>query len=139
MKTRSTALYNYLLASGVVGGSKEDIALAKAQYRKLYKKQWKALHRPRKEIRIEVTLKQLAAIKAKAATAGMRHTPFVRAILLVALNEPLPLLHRDTLLQILQYVSMAAIQIARNGNRAQALRLVREAETALLSYVSQLP
>jgi hypothetical protein len=139
MKTRSAALYNYLLASGVIGGPKEDIALAKAQYRKLYKKQWKARHRPRKEIRIEVTLKQLAAIKAKAATANMRHTPFARAILLVALNEPLPLLHRDTLLQILQYVSMATIQIARNGNRAQALRLVREAETALLSYVNQLP
>jgi hypothetical protein len=139
MKTRSTALYNHLLAAGVIGGSKEDIALAKAQYRKLYKKQWKAKHRPRKEIRIEVTLKQFAEIKAKASTANMRHTTFARAILLVALNEPLPLLHRDTLLQILQYVSMAAIQITRNGNRLQALRLVREAESALLEYVNQLP
>jgi hypothetical protein len=139
MKTRSTALYQYLLSAGVIGGSKEDIALAKAQYRKLYKKQWKARHRPRKELRIEVTLKQLADIKVKAASANMRHTTFARSILLFSLNEPLPLFHRDTLLQVLQYISMASIHITRNNpNRVQVLRLVQQAEAALLQYLNQL-
>ncbi|QTE35863.1 hypothetical protein J3L18_22325 [Mucilaginibacter gossypii] len=140
MKTRSALLYQYLLSAGVIGKSEEDIARAKAQYRRLYKKAWKAKHRPRKELRIEVTLKQLADIKVKAASANMRHTTFARSILLLSLNEPLPLFHRDTLLQVLQYISMASIQITRsNPNRIQILRLVQQAEAALLQYLDQLP
>lgn len=140
MRTRSTALYQYLLSVGVIRASKEDIAQAKAQYRKLYKKQWKARHRPRKELRIEVTLKQLADIKVKAASANMRHTTFARAIILLALKEPLPLFHRDTLLQILQQISMATILLSRSHpNRVQILHLVQQAETSLLQYLDQLP
>lgn len=136
---KSRALHDYLVSAGVVGGSDAEIALAKAQYRRLYKKRWKERSRPRKELRIEITLRQFAEIKAKAASANMRHTTFARAILLHSLGAPLPPL-RDTLLRILQHVSMASIRIARNdADRMRATRLLEQAETALLEYLNQLP
>lgn len=135
MRIRSKALYQYLLRVGVLSGPEEGIALAKAEYRRQYKLHWKKQNRPRKEIRFEVTLKQFAAIRAKALEQDMRHTTYVKAIILASIGQPSAL--DDRLLHVLQLVSMAAIATSRETNSARVNHLLQQAEAALLEYLKR--
>jgi hypothetical protein len=133
MKIRSKALYQYLLRAGVLNGPEEGIALAKAEYRKQYKRKWKKINRPRTEIRFEVTLKEFAKLKAKAIEAEMRHTTYLKAFALASIGAPPA--PDPRLLDVLQSVSMAAIAIERDEPKSHIHSLIIKAETALLRYL----
>jgi predicted DNA binding CopG/RHH family protein len=135
MKTRSNGLYAYLLQSGVLHGTVEDIAFAKVQYRKMYKRQWKQRRRPRKEIRIEVTLKDFQAIKTAASIAKLKHTTYVRMLILSSLGIKQLIPHKQVLLNALQLISMAVIAMANKSQSRQLLEQLTNAEQILLNYV----
>jgi len=136
MKIRSKALYQYLLKSGLKHGTEEDIAEAKLEYRRIYKKQWKQTKRPRKEIRIEVTLRQLAAVKIKAAELGLPHTTYARKVILSAVESKQDIPNVAKLRQVLQIISMTAIASAKNTIPMQYLsEQLTKAENMLLQYI----
>lgn len=131
MKIRSKALYTYLSDAGVLNGTPEQISYAKHCYRKLYKKNWKLQKRPRKELRIEFTLKQYLTITAAAIAIHLRPTTYARQILLAAADTRALAISKDEVLAVLQLVSMSynALQCGLIHN---ALSYVRKAETQLL-------
>jgi hypothetical protein len=133
MKIRSKALYDYLLLSNVLTGSPETIARAKQEYRRLYKRQWKHQGRQQKEIRFSVTLRQFATIKAKAQAMSIGHTTHARNIVLASIQQPIT--HNNTLLAVLQAVSMAAITIEQGKPIPSVYELLRNAELMLLQYL----
>jgi len=139
MKTRSKALYAYLLEAGVLKGTPEAIDCAKCEYRKLYKKHWKQKVKPRKEIRIEFTLKQFAAIKSKAHEYDLKHTTYSRLAILAAVDSAAGIIpHLEQLEKILQLVSMAVIGIAKNTLPLwQVSEFLEEAETVLIDYLKK--
>lgn len=133
MKIRSRALYNFLLQRGALSASPEVIAQYKAEYRKLYKSNWKKRQRPRKEIRFELTERQFVALQLQARAHGLRHTTYVRSLVLGSIGEPN---YTDgRILEILQMVSMAAISTSHNPHAERAHQLLLKAETLLLNYI----
>ena len=134
MKIRSKALYDYLLYTGVLHGSEADIAGAKYEYRKQYKRNWKHAPRPIKEIRFTVTLKQLASIKEKSHAAGLRHTTFAKLILLNTVSEPQ--VQNALLLEVLQSVSIVINSIESGRIGPPSFHLLLKAETLLLTYLN---
>jgi len=134
MKTRSNALYQYLLKADVLSGPKEAIALAKQDYRKRYKRQWKQQARQQKEIRFSVTPQQFAAIVARAQASASGHTTYARSVVLAAVD--LPAAPNDTLLSVLQAISMAAVAIEQGRPVHSVYELVRKAELMLLQYLT---
>jgi predicted DNA binding CopG/RHH family protein len=135
MKIRSKALYAYLQESSVLAGTEEDIIRAKLEYRKMYKRQWKQQRKPRKEIRIDVTLKDFHAIRAAAVAAGMPHTTYVRLLVLSSLGVQQYIPHKDVLLKVLQLISMAAIASAKSFYSLQLIEQLTQAEYILLNYL----
>ena len=134
MKIRSKALFAYLSEVGVLNGTPEQIAYAKLQYRKRYKQNWKQQKQPHKELRIELALKQFNAIKTKAEQMAIGHTTYARNIVLASIDEPTT--PPDTLLVVLQAVSMAAIAIEQGKPVHAVHELVRKAEITLLQYLT---
>ena len=136
MKIRSKPLYTYLLDSGVLNGTPEEIDCAKCAYRRIYKQQWKQRKRPRNEIRIEFTLKQYATIKSKAIGYGLNPTSFSRNITLASVELTPVIPNKDILLQVLQLISMAAIASEKNISSRQLSAQLAHAEKLLLTYVT---
>jgi hypothetical protein len=136
MKIRSKALYQYLLQANVLDGSEEDVLRARQAYRKEYKRRWKQQKRPRKEIRVELTLRQFETIKDKALRSGMRHTPYARQAVLRTVDADHAIPRRDELLQVLQLVSMAAIAAAKGSKSIQEIAtMLGEAEQLMLNII----
>lgn len=137
MKIRSKALYTYLLEADVLNGTPAEIDRAKWDYRRNYKRQWKRNKRPRKEIRIEFTLKQFQAVKLKSCEFDLRHTTFARQVILAASEYDSGFIpHREKLEKLLQRISMASIAIEKNTMlRWEVSALLKEAETLLLNYL----
>src|SRR5580693_871166 len=122
MKTRSKALYTYLLEAGVLNGTPAEIDCAKRQFRKLYKKRWRQNKRPRKEIRIEFTLKQFQTIKMKARECELRHTTYARQVILAAVESDSNIIpNKEKLEKVLQLVSIAAIAITKGTMTVQEI------------------
>jgi hypothetical protein len=138
MKTRSKALYTYLLEAGVLNGTPAEIDRAKCGYRKLYKRQWKENKRPRKEIRIEFTLKQFQKVKLKAREFDLRHTTYARQVILAASEDDSGFIpHREKLEKILQRISIACIAMEKNTRLPwEVAELLQEAETILMDYLN---
>jgi hypothetical protein len=134
MKIRSNALYQYLLEADVLNGSQEAIARAKQDYRKRYKRQWKQQAQQQKEIRFSITVKQFAAIKAKAQASALGHTTYARNVVLAAIDQAVA--PNDTLLAVLQSISMAAIAIEQGKQIQSVYEMVRKAELTLLQYLT---
>lgn len=136
MKTRSKPLYAYLLQSNVLHGTKEDIAQAKREYRRIYKREWKQRKRPRKEIRIEFTIREFGDIKVRAFEFGISHTAYARTVILssVGLSQLIP--HKDKLLKVLQIVSMACISSGNGIPSWQLANQLRNAEDILINYLT---
>ena len=138
MKIRSKLLFAFLFEFGVLNGTPEEIDCAKREYRRQYKRNWKKIKRPRKEIRIGVTLKQFAAIKAKAQECNLPYTTFCRQLILAAVEQNEPFIRNESeLLKILQLVSMASIALSKNNLPLFRIKeLIEEAETLLLQYLN---
>ncbi|WP_259071895.1 hypothetical protein HDF24_11480 [Mucilaginibacter sp. X4EP1] len=138
MKIRSKVLYDYLKEAGVLNGTPEEIAHAKQRYRKQYKKNWKQQKRPRKELRIEFTLKQFAAISRKALESELSRTAYARNTILAATGSEQFIPHKEQLLQILQLVSITAIATAKSSVPPSRLsEWLEQAETMLMQYLKQ--
>ena len=133
MKARSKKLAKYLEETGAIHGTPEDIALAKKEYTRLYKKNWKRNTLKNKEIRATFTADEYSHIQCKAAARGMTPTTYIRKLALAPGGEPVP--HTDRLLLILQKLRMAAIRAAREN--ASSVPLLDEAEGLLLEYLNQ--
>jgi len=132
MKARSPKLAQYLEDTGALYGSPEDIARAKIAYRKEYKASHKKQNAKKwHELRPQFSSQDYACIQHKAYDAGLAPTAYLKAI---AINYDTGIVpHRDTLLHILQIVSMATIQLEKeNHPGAQALF---EAEQLLMEYL----
>jgi len=136
MKIRSKALYQYLAEQNVLRGTPDAIATAKRNYRRLYKKQWKQRRRPRKEIRITVTLKQYADIASIAREQHTSPTALARTAILSNVEGSNYVIHDEQLLHILQVISIAAIAALKQTITMQELSLLlTKAETMLLQYL----
>ncbi len=137
MKIRSKALYQHLLKANVLKGSKEDIAQAKREYRRIYKKQWKEQNKPLKEIRINVSLKDFVEIKVKAHQYKLKHTTYSRHAILASISSKELIPNRDQLLLILQLISISAIGSIRSTlSPWEISEKIQEAESLLLKYLS---
>jgi len=138
MKVRSQALFAYLQQAGVLNETLEAIALAKKDYRRLYKTRWKQRKQPLKEIRFEVTSKQYQAIKANALFNKLKPTAYCKNEIL-SIIETTPIIpQRDMLLQVLQLVSMAVNGLRKDcGHDLETAGLLGQAEKLLLTYVSK--
>lgn len=134
MKTRSRAFYNYLSEAGMLNGTPEQIAIARREYRKRYKKTWRQGRNTTKEIRIEFTPEQFAAIQLHAATSHLAHTTLARNAILRAIGVERDVKKSPQLLTALQLVSMminAALQEQRRESET-----LRQVETLLLQYLN---
>ena len=84
MKSRS-GIYEYLKEKGLLHSpDKADIAKAKQEYRRLYKKQWQK-NRSGKTYKVFFDKQQLAYITNQATKRGISVTEYIRAS---ALNDP---------------------------------------------------
>lgn len=137
MKTRSRAFYAYLSETGMLNGTPEQIAIARQEYRKRYKKAWRQGRNTAKEIRFTVTPTQYATIEAKANIIQSRPTAYAKATVLERIGQPA--IHNERLLAILQLVSMAATALHHDNPRHRAYGLVRGAEMKLLEYLNVQP
>jgi hypothetical protein len=134
---RSRALYAYLLEAGVLNGTPEEIDSAKCNYRKLYKKRWKQQQQQRKELRIEVTITQYEAIKLQAHNYLLSPTAYARNTILESLGAGRCIPAKETLLEILQLISVAVIAFGQSPSNQTMSELIQRAETLLLTYLNQ--
>lgn len=137
MKICSKKLYEFLLLSDVLHGTKEDIAQAKREYRRIYKRQWKKRRLLKKEVRIEFTLREYGDIKVRAFELGVSQTAYARAVVLSSIGSSNLIPHKDKLLKILQLISMSAIESAKNNIPPWQLpEQLGQAEQMLLGYLN---
>lgn len=136
MKIRSQALYQFLRQRAVLDGPADAIARAKAEYRKLYKRQWKERRHTGREIRIQFTARQFEAIRSQAARCGFRHTPYARKAVLAYLESGIAPLPEEALLRALQLLGMASIALSKEATvSAEITSRLSEAERLLLEIV----
>jgi hypothetical protein len=136
MKIRSNPLYTHLLQAGVLNGTPEEISACKLEYRRLYKRQWKRVKRPRKEIRIEFTLKDFTSIKYHSGQLEIPHTTFARSAILAAVGINNHIHQKDQLLQILQFISISLNAVTKNTMTLPQIRdVLQQAETLFLDYL----
>lgn len=140
MNIRSTSLYEYLLSSGALDGTPEDIARAKREYRKKYKREWKKNKQlPHRELRPSFSLKDYEALKVRAGEMGYENpTAYIKQLILASLEQKSIVPHREQLEQILQYVSMAlnaVIKAEYTLDKRYVQVLLSEAEIKLSTYL----
>jgi hypothetical protein len=137
MKTRSKPLYEYLLNLGVLQASKEEIAKAKQQYRKEYKKRWKKERLPHKEIRIVLSLKEYKEVSILAHQFNLTPTSYLKALLCTAIEEKILIPNRDKLLELLQLISICTIGTIKQTIPPWELQeQLLTAENRLLEYLN---
>lgn len=129
-RIRSKKLWQYLSDKGLLNGSNEDIEKGKADYRRMYHRQWKELHkRPQKELRVLLSIREYLDLKVKALEVGLKPTPYLKELALVAVatKQRVP---EYSLRKILQLVKMAS-----TSNHSDYKYLLIEAEKLLLEYL----
>lgn len=130
MKIRSKNLWQYLSDTGALKGSESDIAKGKEEYRRMYFRQWKELHkRPQKELRIILTIREYLDLKVKALEVGLKPTPYLKELALVAIATK-QRVDKNSLKKILQLVKMAS-----TSNSKDYKNLLMEAEKLLLDFM----
>jgi len=135
MKIRSKALHAYLAERQLLNAPVDMVMAAKRAYRKQYKKRWKKA-RPRKELRIMLTLKQFTDIKHRAREHNIPHTTYARAVILNDSSIASRFILADDLLPLLQVISIATIASVRQSLTYTELSvLLRRAENLLLTRI----
>lgn len=135
MKTRSKALWKYLFEKGVLDGTDREIAEAKAEYRRQYKRMWKARRLKQFELRPCFTGKEYDRILIAAKRAGLKPTTFARELLLVQSGNTDFIPNKEVLLQVLQYITIAAIELSKNTTGKTSTEIIEKAEKLLLNYL----
>eukprot|EP01037_Dinobryon_pediforme_P007928 gene7928-8000_t len=121
---------------GMLNGTPGEIAMAKKEYRKVYKREWKKLPRNTKEVRFIINQNQYEAISKEAGRLNAKISAYARAAILQSIESNGQLHNRDALLKTLQIVGMASIRMMRNTiSYSEALALILDVETRLLHIV----
>src|SRR5574338_608523 len=103
MKIRSKALYQFLVDTGAIDGTKEEVEAAKKEFRRRYQRENKRKRKAlQPDIRISLTHRELFEIKVKAIECGMSYTDYIKQTVLSTLTNTLVIPNRSTLEQILQ-------------------------------------
>lgn len=138
MRIRSKALWQYLHDTGALNGTAEDIARAKAEYRRIYKRTWKQGKRKKRELRPGFTEQEYTELCKRATLFNLPPTTYVRELVLAAQERPDLIPHRETLLYVLQRISMTVTALAALPNiPPDILRDLHEAESLLLDYLKR--
>ncbi len=135
---RSKKLRQYLNERGALNGTEEEIAAAKAEYRRLYKREWKKSQQmPKKELRPGFTLKQYKELQLKARELNLSPTSLLKDLALGVI-DPKHIPNSDQLLTILQLISMSAIEFSkkRDGDMSST-ELLQKAEQLLIHYLNR--
>jgi hypothetical protein len=134
---RSKALWQYLEDRGILNGSAEDIAQAKAEYRKEYKRAWKTTNtRKNKFILIKLNKGQYSELCKRARLYNQNPTKYASEVILTAQENRNHIPHRPALLTILQEVGIA-ITYNKSGNKNEVDELLLQAEKKLLEYLNK--
>ncbi len=137
MNSRSKALQTFLSNAGVLHGTSEEILRCKKAYRAHYKRNWKKARVKQKEIRIQCNTRLYECIKARAKQYNETPTACVRNIITASIEGTLHIPQRDTLLRVLQLISMAATTLMKpNIPMTQIRTQVDDAEAILLQYLT---
>lgn len=108
MKTRSKALYQFLLESGAINGIKEDIAEAKRLYRQRYLMQWRQNQSDLcKEIRFSITKRDYYAIKVRAISQRLKPASYAKQIVIASLSNTPVIPDRKTVEEVRQSIGIA--------------------------------
>ncbi len=135
MKIRSKPLFAYLCSTGAIHGTEETILAAKRHYRALYKKKWKQQRIKCKEVRPIFNLKEFDLLTIKARKAGLKPATFARQVILQAIDKNTLIPQKETLLQVLQYLSIACIELSKTSIPKSTLDPLEKAEQMLLKYI----
>ncbi len=142
-KIRSTELFNYLNNKGVLGRSETEIALAKKEYIKKYKRDWKRNRLKKKpEIRPNFTPKEYELITNASKARGLTKPDFLRQCGLTVASQTDIISNKDKLLVILQKLSIAGIKVSNKKSSPfydseikDADNLLQECERLLMIYL----
>ena len=142
MRIRSKALWQYLSDTGALNGYDEDIAKAKAEYRRIYKRTWKRKQQlPKKELRIVITPKEYGLLKLSACDAGYKSpTAFVRQYILNAHISAPTIPNKELLFQVSKYIGSAVILLFQNRAQQNILLIkeyISKADALLLQYLKE--
>ena len=127
-RIRSISLFNYLVECNIDFNDTEAIALAKQNYRKKYKREWKKKAQRHREVRPLFTHYEYSELCKRAYLLDLKPTTYVRAVVLSAQENHDLIPDKPQLLEVLQRISMAVNQDRNNT-------LLIEAEELLLSYL----
>ncbi len=128
----------YLIDTGAINGTKEDIALAKAEHRKIYKKKWKRNNAKKKaDLRPSFTPKELYLLSVKAQELGQTSTHYLRLLALEAIEAESIIPHADKLYKILQLVGMIVTDIEQNNITFYTKENIHQTEILLLKYLKK--
>lgn len=146
MKIRSKKLFAFLEAKGVLNGTEEEIAHAKKEFRRNYKRDWKRyIRKKRKAINCLFTLHEYADIQSQAKRIGQRTAQFGREVILSATYNSILVPNRNELLKALQLVGMTGISLANTPQPissyilSESVEYLHQAEQLLMSVVQQHP
>ena len=102
MKIRSRNLYLFLVEKEVLDKDGQAIADAKAEYRRIYKRNWKKnILVKKKELRPAFTPKEYTGIRLKALELGLTPTGFIQKTALESIQQATLIPQREKLLKIL--------------------------------------
>src|ERR1700743_2473860 len=134
MGNRSHAFYDYLLETGALNGTPEQIAIARLSWRKIYKRNWKRSRAATKEIRIEFSVEQFSIIQQRAAKSQLPCTTFARNTILKAIGLERSVKKSPELLAALQLVSMMVNSAIREQH--PDMEPLQKVETFLLQCLN---
>lgn len=136
-KIHSKKLFKFLLDKGVLDGPEEAIQEAKREYVRLYKKEWKLRNTRQKEIRISLTVKEFTALQKLAEGTGLKPTTLVHDLAISAIENKPFIADRDTLLEVLQLIGMAYMNIYQNTPNSDAENYLLQSESLLVHYLNR--
>jgi len=128
-------LINYLSEMGVLGGSSEEIRVAKIEWRRMYKREWKRNRKRNKQLRPDFTHQEFEEIRLRAKLYGLPMTTYARELIISAQTEVDIIPCREQLMYILQSISMCEIALSKDRNSTEAHPLLLQAEEMLLHYL----
>lgn len=136
-KIHSKKLFKFLLDKGVLDGSEEAIQQAKREYVRLYKKEWKLRNTRQKEIRISLTVKEFTALQKLSEGVGLKPTTLVHDLAISAIENKPFIVDRDTLLEVLQHIGLAYMNIYQNSPNSDAENYLLRCESLLVHYFNR--
>lgn len=134
----SSKLYEYLEKGGYLNLSDKEIAKAKKQYRKEYKRAWNRQKRKRIiEVTIQLSKKENQLIKETSQMYGYTKARFMRHASLEIAGKNVLIKNKAQLSLILQKIAMTHRAVANLSNVPQSIKsTILEAETLLDGYLS---